>query len=380
MRATWKRPTLLFVFLAAAVAAPVPLGAQEEDEQADEERVEEHELEGEMPARAMRLARALRAHGPRLGVQIEDVDEEDVEALDLPAERGAKVVGVLDDTPAAEVGLREGDVIVRWNEEPVESVAELTRLVRETPVGREVALTVVRDGGERQFEVRLEERGWRGLRVAPRGGAWRFDGSELSEERLEELRERMQEVRERVGPRLERLQRRLDGMDVEVEGFGPGAFMVHVGHGRMGVRLQSLTDQLADYFGVESGALVAAVSDGSPADGAGLRAGDVIVEVDGREADDPRDVARAVRRAPAGPLPVTVARDGERRTLTVELPAREEDEGSGEPEEGTDGPSARAAPAAPPAPPTPGPADAGTPPTPPVPATPPAPGAPLLFV
>lgn len=342
MRATWMRPTLLLVSLAAAVAAPAPLGAQEEDEEADEDRVEAHEMEWEVPARAMRLARVLRAHGPRLGVQIEDVDGEDVEELDLPAERGAKVVGVLDGTPAAEAGLREGDVIVRWNEEAVESVAELTRLVRETPAGREVAVTVVRDGDERQLEVGLEERGLPGFRVRPGSGAWTYDGSPLSEERLEELRERMEELREHVDPRLERLHRRLG--DVEVEGFRPGAFTVHVGHGRMGVRLQSLTDQLAEHFGVESGALVARVSEGSPAADAGLRAGDVILRVDGRETEDPRDVARAVRRASAGPLPVTIARDGERRTLTVELPAREDDEG-----EEASGDEA-AAPAPPPAP------------------------------
>jgi S1-C subfamily serine protease len=96
----------------------------------------------------------------------------------------------------------------------------------------------------------------------------------------------------------------------------------------MGLRLQGLTDQLREYFGVPAGegALVATVRDESPAAKAGLRAGDVIVAVGGETVGDPRDVADGVRGADAGPTEVTVIRDGQRRTLTVVLEEREEGE------------------------------------------------------
>ena len=71
------------------------------------------------------------------------------------------------------------------------------------------------------------------------------------------------------------------------------------------------------------GAEVQGVSPGSPAQSAGLRTGDVITGVDGREVSDPEDVSAALDGLePGDEIRVEVARDGERRTLTVELAAR----------------------------------------------------------
>lgn len=376
MQTTWKCSITLLAALAVGLGTPGPLGAQQADGEPGDVRAEECECAG--PVGAIRMA--LQARGPRLGVQIEDVDDEDVEALGLPAERGAKVVRVIDGTPAAEAGVREGDVVVRWNGEPVASAAELTRLVRETPADREVRLALVRDGEEVELEVTLEEDAPHGIGARGWGDgppeAW------ATGEQAEELHERLEEVRERVAPAMERLRQRLGDLDVELEGFGPGAFTVRVGDGRLGVRLQSLTDQLADYFGVDGGALVAGVREGSPAAEADLRAGDVIVEVDGRATGSPTDVARAVRKASAGPLPVRVVRDGDRRTLTVELPSRDGDEETRDGGEERGGASALRAPSvspvppAPPAPDAPRPSSAEAPPAPSFAGASPAPDAP----
>jgi putative serine protease PepD len=72
-----------------------------------------------------------------------------------------------------------------------------------------------------------------------------------------------------------------------------------------------------------SGASIAEVIPGGPARAAGLRAGDVIVEIDGRAVDEPEDVSDAVSdRRPGDEVQVDVIRDGERQTITVELDKR----------------------------------------------------------
>src|SRR5689334_746486 len=73
-----------------------------------------------------------------LGIGAKDIDSERATALKLREVRGAEVTSVLEDSPAAKAGFKEGDVVLEFNGQPVEGSAQLTRLVRETPVGRQV--------------------------------------------------------------------------------------------------------------------------------------------------------------------------------------------------------------------------------------------------
>lgn len=305
---TWTgRAALAAVALGAGLGLTLPGAAQERE---PEETGEREVTEGEDEAREREEARERRLFrvadgfafrfggGAWLGVGIEDVDAEVVEEAGLPEERGAVITEVVEDGPAAEAGLREGDIIWTWNGEPVQSVAELQRLVRETPAGRTVHLELYRDGTSRELRVELDERedaGFQALR--------RF------EPRMEGLERRL----ERMGPRIERLRERFEhapGMRVHVES-----------RLRVGVQLRDLTPGLAEYFGVagRGGALVADVAEDSPAARAGLQAGDVVVSVGGEEVEDPRDVVRALGDREAGSVEVRVVRRGEERTLTVEL-------------------------------------------------------------
>jgi serine protease Do len=99
--------------------------------------------------------------------------------------------------------------------------------------------------------------------------------------------------------------------------------------GWLGVRIQEVTDEIAESLGMERarGALVAGVTRGGPADAAGLEAGDVVVEFDGREVPSMRDLPRMVADAPVGKrVPLVVLRRGERQTVEVELGRLEEGE------------------------------------------------------
>ena len=88
-----------------------------------------------------------------LGVLLEDVDPNRVEELNLPAERGALVARVIEESPAAGAGIEADDVITRWNDATVEGARALQRLVGETPVGRAVDVSLIRGGEQKQVEV-----------------------------------------------------------------------------------------------------------------------------------------------------------------------------------------------------------------------------------
>lgn len=284
-----------------ALLAPIGAGAQERDPDV-ERRAEEREARAEEMRRRARVQRlrehraareapllfGLGARGGYLGIRMRDVDDETVSRLGLPSERGVLVEEVTEESPAEEAGLRPDDVIVSWNGERVESAAALSRLARETPPGRSVRLGVVRDGREREVTAELDEPEGRFRVVAPGG---------------------LPEIRMRPAP-------------------GPGRagiLRVRMRGPRLGVSVIGLTDQLGEHFGVEGGdgVLVARVLSGTPADAAGLRAGDVILSVAGEEVDGPGDISRILRDREPGPVEVRISRERQERSVTVELEAPE---------------------------------------------------------
>ncbi|PWG65782.1 DegQ family serine endoprotease [Sediminicurvatus halobius] len=98
-----------------------------------------------------------------------------------------------------------------------------------------------------------------------------------------------------------------------------------VRRGQLGVRVQDVTPALAEAMGLETGrgALVAQVSKGSPADEAGLQAGDVITAVDDESVDDASDLGRAIGLKSAGSeVTLSLMRDGESREITATLGER----------------------------------------------------------
>ena len=95
-----------------------------------------------------------------------------------------------------------------------------------------------------------------------------------------------------------------------------------VTRGWLGVRIQSITPEIAEATGLDapSGALVTEPQSDSPAAEAGIAAGDAIVAVDGETVDDPRDLARTIAgRAPGETVELTVYRDGDEREIAVTL-------------------------------------------------------------
>ena len=93
-----------------------------------------------------------------LGVDIRDVSQEQMKALKLKDTRGAEIIHVDHDGPAGKLGLRQHDVILEMNGQAIENQEQLRRLLRETPAGRSVTLTISRDGQQQTMTTQLENR------------------------------------------------------------------------------------------------------------------------------------------------------------------------------------------------------------------------------
>jgi len=228
--------------------------------------------------------------GGYLGISIGEVTAETVEELGLRAERGVWIQDVGEDTPASRAGLLKDDVIVTWNGTAVEGTVQLQRFLRETPAGRTITVAVIRNGNQRNVSVEVGER-------ESFGGAW--SQSDMARELGERVRSSVRAI-------------------PHIRGF---QFMTR--GGRMGASVQSLDGQLAEYFGLRDGrggVLINSIGDDTPSEKAGLKAGDVILSVDGTDVADPGDLISAILEADEGPVSLRILRDKKERTVTVELP------------------------------------------------------------
>ena len=335
-----KRARLLLGGLAAlAVAvALAPILAQASDEpkkvekriqvivkdDGDRKVIEREVMTGEDGPRHLELIGAGRGGG-RLGVSLVDVKKEDLAGLKLQDERGAVVKKVEDNSAAAKAGLKEGDVIVRYQGEAVWSAAALARMVRETPPGRTVGLEVIRAGAaqklsatlaepKNQFEMFLPEPPDAPMpphppmppmsHMGPGSHAMPLPpGHEGAEDRVFRWKSD-------------------DG-----EGGEPFVSVFHSSEPpRLGVLLQDVEGQLARYFKLpgEKGVLVTNVEENSAAAKAGVKAGDVVQKLDGVAVASGSELRRAVRKAEGGKaMALTVWRDGKSVELSVTLPAAE---------------------------------------------------------
>lgn len=244
----------------------------------------------------------LDGRGAELGVMVSDPDAKST---------GVKVDDVHAGSPAEKAGIKAGDVIVEFDGERVRSARQFTRLVQETAEGRSVAIALMRDGKKQTVNATPEAAAmtWnvtpdidRAMREAERGmREFRFD---MPEPRTFEFRTEPGEPR--------RFEYRLPG----------GGMPFMAGHGRLGVSVQSLTPELEEYFGATSGgALVSSVTKESAAAKAGVKAGDVIVSINGKHIEDSDALLRALDDVD-GDATIVVLRDKKEMTLKATLERR----------------------------------------------------------
>jgi len=220
-----------------------------------------------------------------LGIDIRDIDTDRAAQLKLKDVRGAEIITIDHDAPACKAGLREHDVILAMNSQPVEGEAQLRRMLRETPPGHTVTFLISRDGQQQSISVQLADRAKLDFHPDPMPEP--DDTSEFSGS----------------GP-------------TRLEGFLP-SFGANPSY--TGLELDMPGPQLASYFGVPDGIglLVKRVDDNSPGAAAGLRAGDVITKVNGKPVATNGQWDRVLHENRGKQVQLTVVRDHRENTVNM---------------------------------------------------------------
>jgi serine protease Do len=235
------------------------------------------------------------ARSSYLGIGAQDIDSERAKTLKLKEVRGAEVTSVATDSPAAKAGIKDGDVILEFNGQPVEGTDQLARMVKETPVGRQVKLGIWRAGAAQSVTATMEA--GKGFAVFS-GDAAPFP---MPMPKLQEL------------PSIEIPRFQMMNQNPMLGIFGES----------MGNQ-----EQLAEFFGVKEGVLVKSVNKGSAAERAGIKAGDVIVKIEETHVNTTSEITSALRAArskSSTSVNITVVRGKKEMPLTVTvdvMPAR----------------------------------------------------------
>lgn len=215
----------------------------------------------------------------RLGVSVRDLDT--AGGKDKSA-NGVVVEEVETDSPAAKAGLKAGDVVVEYDGERVRSTRQFTRLVQESVPGRTVPLVVTRDG--QRSTLNVEPGAGSAFRVLQGGrdGVWAVPPTPPTPPAPPAPPVPPMPPSDLLPEAYGRLERFLGS------------------NARLGVAIQDLSPQLADYFGTKDGVLVTSVTENSAAAKAGVKAGDVITAVNGTTVSSPSDLRRQVQRLSSG--------------------------------------------------------------------------------
>jgi S1-C subfamily serine protease len=269
-RARWIRGSGGLAFLAVALLGVIALGA----------------VAGNSDAKS--------ASG-YLGVSTQELDDELRDSYDYRGPGGVLVQTVGRNSAADKAGIRRGDILVRYAGTSVESPDHLGRLVRADAPGKRVPISVWRDGREMALQVEVGSR---------------EDSDTRTRVYLDEGDDDDHVLRWREMPHAGELGQYFNMLTVRP---------------RLGVEVQDLNPDLGSYFQVPDGGgvLVTKVIEDTPAERAGMKAGDVILDVGGKSVATASDLQRELRDLEPGAVRLTVQRRGTRQSLTAQIEERE---------------------------------------------------------
>lgn len=236
------------------------------------------------------LEAGFQPQGSYLGVRLADIDADRAATLKLSEARGVEIVAVQSGSPAAKAGFRAGDVILTYNGENVLGAQQLGRLVGETPPGRRIKIQYWRDGKMGQtVVVTAAIESFPNVFNALPPDVWR-------------------------SAKVEAQLLGLQGSPLEI----PAPIMIWK-NSLLGFWCEPIDDQLADYFGVKRGVLVRAVDKDSPADKAGVKAGDIVTGIGEHHVNGPHDVTSYLRAQNQPLRSVTIEVTRNRKPMTFHI-------------------------------------------------------------
>lgn len=232
-----------------------------------------------------------------LGVELADIDNEKAQALKLKETRGALITLIDHDAPAGQIGLRVNDVVIQLDGKDVKNADELRRILKDIPAGRKVSIEISRDGNIQTMAVELADRQLLGHAV------WnKISGGEVFS----------------PSPSMGMLSGSGDAPT-----SGGGFHFPFFGSSlNVGVMVEPLTSQMADYLGVQSGLMVKQVARKSDAAAAGLKAFDVILKVGAEQIANVSGWDRALRANQGKSVQITILRDKKQQTLTLQVDSK----------------------------------------------------------
>jgi serine protease Do len=200
-------------------------------------------------------------------VLLQGVNNDLAEAFKLDRPRGALVAQILPDSPAASAGFKQGDIILRYGGEPVEDSSQLPRMIGVTPVGKTVAMSILRNGEPLEIKATIA--------------------------RLEAAAEPVATMDEHSDPRL-------------------------------GITVADLSNEQRRNLGQEEQGVLVTTLDEGPAANAGLYPDDIILQVNHLPVKSANQFVELARELPKGKaIPLLVRRENEALYLAVRLPDKE---------------------------------------------------------
>jgi len=197
-----------------------------------------------------------------LGVSVQGITEDIAKNLNLKTAEGALVSDVFKGDPAEKAGIKTGDVIIEIDGKDVRDTHELIKIVAGVTVGDKVEIKVLRDGRQKAFTVKVTER-----------------------------------------PETK------DLTEVEPEESGK----------HFGMTVQEITPEIAEHLGLPNaeGVIIAQVESGSPADEAGIQAGDIIRQVNRSKVSSLKEYRSVMPRAVSGDSVLVLIQRGESKFFAV---------------------------------------------------------------
>ena len=264
---------------------------------------------------------------------------------------GALITSVVEDSPADEAGLEEGDIVIRFGKDTIRGPVALTKKIRDLEPGDEIEVTVLRDGRKISIDVELGKRSsystsW--SNVAPRvlGQLQELELPEFDMEALEDQLEGLgqlgelgklnnyrffgnEEWQEKLSELGSGFTYRCEDGDCDYSDLSGLYFSP--GRARLGVQLTETTPELREHLGgsEDAGVLVSKVVKNSAAEKAGVEVGDLIVAVDGDEIGGTNDLRRALAKREGEIFDIEVIRGGRSISLSVTLEEDGEDRPTG---------------------------------------------------
>lgn len=251
---------------------------------------------------ASRLVTRNQARRGWIGVRLAELPQDEVpHQLKAPCTPRLVVREVLPDSPAAHVGIKPDDGLCQFNGQEVQTLRELTQALAQIPVGTEVPIGILRQGELKHLVLRIEAR--------PQVMAWATHRHDQGRKSGEE--------RESDGTRTWARS----SSEAPMPSSSPSSPAGRAA--QLGIEVERLTSSLREFFGVagSGGVLITEVRMDSPAGRSGLRAGDVIVMVNGRRVASPTHLDRLLTQASGpGKLSLSLIRHRQPVEITLEVP------------------------------------------------------------